>query len=61
MDKDLVQAMCQKLDEKFASIEHVGPTDVVSFLGIMDEEEKEQIKQDVYQKVHYLVTKLKTR
>ena len=51
--------MCQKLDEKFASVEHVGPIDVVSFLGINDEEERERIKQDAYQKVHYLVEKLK--
>ena len=57
-DKELVQAMCQKLDEKFASVSHVGPIDVVSFMGITDAEEKELIKQDVYQKVHYLVNKL---
>ena len=57
--KELVQTMCQKLDEKFASTEHVGPVDIVSFLGITDEEEKERIKQDAYQKVHYLVNKLK--
>lgn len=57
--KELVQTMYQKLDEKFASVEHVGPIDVVSFLGINDEEERERIKQDAYQKVHYLVEKLK--
>lgn len=58
-DKELVQMMCQKLDEKFASIEHVGPIDIVSFLNITDEEERELIKQDAYQKVHYLVSELK--
>lgn len=58
-DKELVQTMCRKLNEKFASPNHVGPIDVVSFLGITDEEEKERVKQDVYQKVHYLVEKLK--
>ena len=57
--KDLVQTMRQKLDEKFASVEHVGPIDIVSFLGINDEEERERIKQDAYQKVHYLVDRLK--
>ena len=51
--------MCQKLDEKFASVQHVGPVDVAAFLGLADEEEIERIKQDVYQKVHYLVSKLK--
>lgn len=58
-DKELVQNMCQKLDEKFASVRHVGPVDVATFLGLKDEEEKERIKQDAYQKIHYLVSKLK--
>ena len=58
-DKELVRRMCQKLDEKFASIEHVGPVDVATFMGITDEEEKDRIKQDAYQKVRYLVSKLK--
>ncbi|MDO4545423.1 MAG: hypothetical protein Q4C25_04635 [Bacillota bacterium] len=58
-DKELIQTMCQKLDEKFASAEHAGSVDVVSFLGIKDEEEVAHIKQDAYQKVHYLVGKLK--
>lgn len=58
-EKELVQNMCKKLDEKFASVQHVGPADVVAFLGITDEEEAEYIKQDAYQKVHYLVSKLK--
>lgn len=58
-DKELVQNMCQKLDEKFASVGHVGPVDVATFLGLKDEEEKERIKQDAYQKIHYLVSKLK--
>ncbi len=58
-DKKLVQDMCQKLNEKFASIQHAGPVDVAAFLGLTDEEEIERIKQDAYQKVHYLVSKLK--
>lgn len=59
-DKELVQAMCKKLDEKFASIQHAGPVDIATFLRISDEKEVERIKQDAYQKVHYLVNKLKT-
>lgn len=58
-DKELVQTMCRRLDEKFASVQHVGPVDVAAFLGLTDEEEIERIKQDAYQKVHYLVSKLK--
>ena len=59
-DRELIREMCQKLDEKFASPQHAGRTDVVTFMGITEEEEKEQIRQDVYQKIHYLTNKLKT-
>ncbi len=58
IDRELVQKMREKLDEKFASVNHVGPADIVSFLGITDEEETARVKQDAYQKVHYLVKKL---
>ena len=40
-DRELIREMCQKLDEKFASPQHAGPTDVVTFMGITEEEEKE--------------------
>ena len=58
IDKELIQKMKEKLDEKFLSVNHAGPVDIVSFLGITDEEEIEQVKQDAYQKVQYLVKKL---
>lgn len=57
-NKKLVQQMREKLDEKFASPEHAGPSDIVAFLDINDEEEKARIKQDAYQKVHFLVDKI---
>ena len=57
-DKALVKEMAQKLNEKFASYRHAGPVDIVSFLSIDDEEEKAQIQQDAYQKIHYLVGQL---
>lgn len=57
-DKKLVQQMCQKLGEKFASTEHAGIVDVVSFLGISDEDEHMRVRQDAYQKVQYLINKL---
>lgn len=52
--------MCQKLSEKFASVNHVGPVDIIFFIMLTDEDEIERIKQDVYQKVRYLVDKMKT-
>ena len=58
-DNKLIQSMRDKLEEKFASTEYAGPMDVVSFLGVNDKEEQELLKQDVYQKIHYLVRKLK--
>ncbi len=54
-DKELVRQMCQKLDEKFLSPTHAGPMDIVAFLDVRDEEERELIKQDAYQQVHYLI------
>lgn len=58
-EKELVKMACEKLSEKFASPNHVGPIDIVKFLNIMNEEETEQIKQDSYQKINYLVNGLK--
>ena len=56
--KELVQKMKEKLQEKFASIDHAGPVDIVSFLGITDEDEVDRIKQDAYQKINYLISKM---
>ena len=58
VDKELVQKMKEKLQDKFASIDHAGPADIVSFLGTTDEDEIARVKQDAYQKVHFLVNKL---
>ncbi len=54
-NKGLIKETCQKLSEKFASPNHAGSADIVNFLGILDEEEAERIKQDAYQKIKYLV------
>ena len=50
--------MCEKLSEKFASPEHAGPMDIVSFLDIRDEDDRAGTMQDSYQRVHYLVNAL---
>lgn len=57
-EKEIIQEMREKLREKFASVEHAGPADIVAFLNIGDDEEKMRIKQDAYQKVKYLTSKL---
>lgn len=43
----------------FASPNHSGPVDIVSFMNIVDDEEAEQIKQDAYQKIKFLVDGLR--
>ena len=58
-DKEIIQDMCQKLNEKFASVQHCGPMDVINFLGLADEEEIMRIRQDAYQKIHYLVERIR--
>ena len=58
IDKELVQKMKEKLQDKFASVDHAGPADIASFFGITDEDEIARIKQDAYQKVKYLVDKI---
>lgn len=57
-DKTLIQEMTQKLNEKFASPEHAGPADIAAFLNIADAEEAARVKQDAFQKVRYIVSKL---
>lgn len=57
-EKDLIKKTCEKLSEKFASPDHSGPIDIVNFLGATGSEAL-RIKQDSYQKVKYLVEKIK--
>ena len=58
VSKKLIQDMKEKLQEKFASVDHAGSVDIISFMGLIDEEEVARIKQDAYQKINYLVNKL---
>ena len=54
-DKELIQRMKERLQEKFASVDHAGPQALVSFLGLTDEDDIAFRKQDAYQRVKYLV------
>lgn len=58
-EKQLVKDMSEKLGEKFRSARHAGPADIMAFLDISDEEEQERIRQDAYQKINYLIERLK--
>lgn len=51
--------MLEKLDEKFFSPEHSGPTDIVSFLEIYDDEEISMTKRDAYEQIAGLIELLR--
>ena len=51
----LIQNMAIKLHEKFMSPDHAGPTDIVGFMDLSDEEEIDRIRQDAYQRVKLLI------
>jgi len=55
----LVNEMLEKLDEKFSSPEHAGPTDIVSFLEIYDDEEISMTKRDAYEQIAGLIELLR--
>ena len=57
-DAEIIRDTARKLSEKFASPQHAGPSDIVSFLGLTDEEEIEQMRQDAYQRVRFLLSQL---
>lgn len=54
-DKQIVLDMKQKLNEKFASQEHSGPSDVADFMDLLDEEDFAMIKRDAYEQVQALL------
>ncbi len=56
LDKPIVLGMKQKLQEKFASVNHAGPKDVADFLDLHDKEEIEMIKRDAYEQINALLT-----
>ena len=54
----LVKEALEILAEKFQSPEHAGPVDIVNFLEIDDEEERQRIQRDAFERVDYLVRNL---
>jgi len=45
-----------KLSEKFASIHHVGPVDVASFMDLSNEQEIEMTQRDAFEQVQALLS-----
>ena len=54
----LVKEALGKIAEKFATAEHVGPVHVVDFLQVVDEDERERLQRDAFERINYLVEKL---
>jgi hypothetical protein len=57
----LVQEGLRKLSDKFASVEHIGPRFVADFDDVQDEEERARIQRDAFEKVDYLLRRLRVR
>jgi hypothetical protein len=51
----LVQDMLVKLSGKFASHEHAGPADIVSFLELYGDEDIEMTKRDSFEQINRLI------
>lgn len=47
--------MKQTLRDKFASVEHSGPEDIVKFMDISDNDDMEITKRDAYEQIHALL------
>jgi hypothetical protein len=59
VDHGLVKEGLSKIADKFASIDHVGPTFVADFEEVDDPEERESIKRDAYERVNHLLDLLR--
>lgn len=61
LENALVREGLQKIAQHFASLEHMGPRHVVEFEEITDEEEKERVRRDAYERVNDLLERLGIR
>ncbi len=59
LKNSLAQEALKDMSEKFASPEHSGPNHVADFEEINDEEERERVKRDAYERVQALLKLLK--
>lgn len=59
MTNKLVQEALDKIDQKFASPEHVGPKHVADFDEITDPEERALVQRDAFERVNTLIFMLR--
>jgi len=55
IEHGLVREGLEKMAEKFASPKHIGPNFVADFEDVEDEEEREMLTRDVFERVDYLL------
>lgn len=55
-EKEIIQTMKEKLQDKFASENHAGPKDVADFMDLEEDEEIEMIKRDAYEQIKALLS-----
>lgn len=54
----LVVEALVKIAAKFASPDHVGPVHIVNFMSISEQEDRERLQRDAFERVDYLIKKL---
>jgi len=54
----LVREGLEKIAAEFKSIDHAGPNHVADFYEVVDDEERDALRRDVYERVNYLLTRL---
>ena len=57
----LVLEGLQKIDGKFASVNHFGPRSIADFNAITDTDERERVQRDSFERVDYFLRGLKIR
>lgn len=55
-EKEIIQTMKEKLQDKFASENHAGAKDVADFMDLDEDEEIEMIKRDAYEQIKALLS-----
>lgn len=61
LENPLVQEGLKKIAEKFVSPAHTGPKAVAAFEGIEDAEARAQLERDAYERVTFLLERLKIK
>jgi hypothetical protein len=61
LNESLVREGLEKIGEKFASTEHVGPAFVADFDDVHDPDQRARLMRDAYERINYFLLKLGLR